>query len=188
MAKKLPIVQNNDGSKNTLAPADYIDGASVKNDANPTGTGKYLDERGLYITLPAATDALLYTASQGLTPLQKYYARDNAGVPIQVAKILAPNGTDTGAMKAGDVIGGYTLQLNDLVFCQSSFAEDSGCFLVGSTTSILVYQTALVQIQIGLSGGKIFTLKPAVGYEELVTGGGGGITEEDSIVNALIFG
>jgi len=109
-------------------------------------------------------------------------------VPIQVAKILAPNGTDTGAMKAGDVIGGYTLQLNDLVFCQSSFAEDSGCFLVGSTTSILVYQTALVQIQIGLSGGKIFTLKPAVGYEELVTGGGGGITEEDSIVNALIFG
>lgn len=32
-----------------------FDGKQVKNKANPNGTGKYLDERGQYITVPGAS-------------------------------------------------------------------------------------------------------------------------------------
>lgn len=32
-----------------------IDGKAVKNKANPTGVGKYLDERGLYVPVPSGS-------------------------------------------------------------------------------------------------------------------------------------
>ena len=38
-----------------------IDGGQIKNLANPTGEGKYLDERGMYVTLPAGGSSLTYS-------------------------------------------------------------------------------------------------------------------------------
>jgi len=34
-----------------------MDGKQVINKANPTGTGKYLDERGVYVTVPGGASS-----------------------------------------------------------------------------------------------------------------------------------
>lgn len=40
-----------------------MDGKQVKNKANPTGTGKYLNESGQYVTLPAAGGLTVITGT-----------------------------------------------------------------------------------------------------------------------------
>lgn len=36
-----------------------MDGKQVKNNSNPTGTGKYLDERGRYVSIPVGAGVFL---------------------------------------------------------------------------------------------------------------------------------
>jgi len=49
-----------------------MDGKQVINASNPNGTGKYLDERGVYVTLPAGGTLLTYATQIDLGNIAKY--------------------------------------------------------------------------------------------------------------------